>query len=177
MERIEAGASRAGLGARRSLKNVRFRTDSVTRLLAEEALGCDVASAAELAIALAAGFPPAEILLHVNAKSDEDIAAALEAGVGLIVRAGPLGRRPLDRHAYSVVTVKRGHVSHVVVDGRMGDDLEPMLYGQELARRSSTARASRSCATSSGTTARAATSSAGASSSPRLRSATCWSCP
>ena len=43
----------------------------VTRILAEEGLGCDVASAGELAIALAAGFDPAQhILLHGNAKSD-----------------------------------------------------------------------------------------------------------
>jgi diaminopimelate decarboxylase len=247
----------------------------VTRLLAEEGLGCDVASAGELAIALAAGFPPAEILLHGNAKSDEDITAALEAGVGVIVIDGPddvdrlerlaterqavlvrinpsvpgathaamdtgspeakfgvaidaapallerieavpqldprglhvhigsqlldldgfgraaeaiaaLGRFPvydlggglgiryrpeddapsiedyaeatvaaLHRHLdpeaelivepgrsvvgrsivtlYSVVTVKRGHVTHVAVNGGMGDNLEPMLYGQEFA--------------------------------------------
>jgi diaminopimelate decarboxylase len=247
----------------------------VTRLLAEEGLGCDVASAGELAIALAAGFPPAEILLHGNAKSDEDITAALDAGVGMIVidgaddvdrlerlaggrqavlvrinpsvpgvthaamdtgspeakfgvaidaapalferiravpqldlrglhvhigsqlleldgfgRAaeaiGALGRFPvydlggglgiryrpqdaapsiedyaeatvqaLHRHLdpeaelivepgrsvvgrsivtlYSVVTVKRGHVTHVAVNGGMGDNLEPMLYGQEFA--------------------------------------------
>jgi diaminopimelate decarboxylase len=247
----------------------------VTRILAEEGLGCDVASAGELAIALAAGFDPAEIVLHGNAKSDEDIAAALDAGVGLIVIDGyddidrlarlgaseqpvlvrinpsvhgrthaamdtgspeakfgvalddapavleriaavpglelrglhvhigsqlldldgfaraaeaiaPLGRFPVydlggglgiayrpqdsapsvDEYAeatvaaltqhldpdadlivepgrsivgrslvtlYSVVTVKRGHVTHVAVDGGMGDNLEPMLYGQQFA--------------------------------------------
>ena len=247
----------------------------VTRLLAEEGLGCDVASGGELAIALAAGFAPAEILLHGNAKSDEDIAAALAAGVGMIVIDGPddvdrierlasarqqvlvrinpsvpgqthaamdtgspeakfgvsldaapalleriaasgrldlrglhvhigsqlldldgfaraaeaiapLGRFPvydlggglgiayrpqddapsvedyaeatvaalrnhLDTDAqlivepgrsvvgrsivtlYSVVTVKRGHVTHVAVNGGMGDNLEPMLYGQQFA--------------------------------------------
>ena len=247
----------------------------VTRILAEEGLGCDVASAGELAIALAAGFDPAGVLLHGNAKSDEDIAAALDAGVGLIVIDGPddvdrlarlasspqrvlvrinpsvpgrthaamdtgspeskfgvalddapalleriaavrslelrglhvhigsqlldldgfaraaeaiaaLGRFPvydlggglgiayrpqdrapsvedyaeatvaaLARHLdataelivepgrsvvgrsvvtlYSVVTVKRGHRTHVAVDGGMGDNLEPMLYGQRFA--------------------------------------------
>jgi diaminopimelate decarboxylase len=57
----------------------------VTRILAEEGLGCDVASAGELAIALAAGFDPAHILLHGNAKSDRDIGDALAAGVGVIV--------------------------------------------------------------------------------------------
>jgi diaminopimelate decarboxylase len=57
----------------------------VLRVLAEEGLGCDVASAGELAIALAAGFDPAHVLLHGNAKSDRDIGDALAAGVGLIV--------------------------------------------------------------------------------------------
>jgi diaminopimelate decarboxylase len=61
----------------------------VTRILAEEGLGCDVASAGELAIALSAGFDPAHILLHGNAKSDEDIGDAIAAGVGMIVIDGP----------------------------------------------------------------------------------------
>jgi diaminopimelate decarboxylase len=61
----------------------------VTRILAEEGLGCDVASAGELAIALAAGFDPEHILLHGNAKSDRDIGDALAAGVGIVVIDGP----------------------------------------------------------------------------------------
>ena len=61
----------------------------VLRILAEEGLGCDVASAGELAIALSAGFDPANILLHGNAKSDEDLGDALTAGVGMIVIDGP----------------------------------------------------------------------------------------
>ena len=58
---------------------------AVTRILADEGLGCDVASAGELAIALAAGFDPEHVLLHGNAKSDRDIGDAVAAGVGLIV--------------------------------------------------------------------------------------------
>jgi diaminopimelate decarboxylase len=61
----------------------------LTRILAEEGLGCDVASAGELAIALVAGFDPAHILLHGNAKGDRDIGDALAAGVGTIVVDGP----------------------------------------------------------------------------------------
>jgi diaminopimelate decarboxylase len=61
----------------------------VMRILAEEGLGCDVASAGELAIALAAGFDPAHILLHGNAKSDRDIGDAVAAGVGVVVIDGP----------------------------------------------------------------------------------------
>jgi diaminopimelate decarboxylase len=60
----------------------------LTRILAEEGLGCDVASAGELAIALAAGFDPEHILLHGNAKSDRDIGDAVAAGVGTIVVDG-----------------------------------------------------------------------------------------
>jgi diaminopimelate decarboxylase len=61
----------------------------VLRALAEEGLGCDVASAGELAIALAAGFDPAHVLLHGNAKSDRDIGDAVAAGVGLVVIDNP----------------------------------------------------------------------------------------
>ena len=57
----------------------------VIRVFAEEGLGCDVASAGELAVALAGGIPAERILLHGNAKRDLDLAAALQAGVGLIV--------------------------------------------------------------------------------------------
>jgi diaminopimelate decarboxylase len=57
----------------------------VMRILAQEGLGCDVASAGELAIALAAGFDATRILLHGNAKTDRDLGDAVAAGVGLIV--------------------------------------------------------------------------------------------
>src|SRR4051794_24486251 len=73
----------------------------VTRILAEEGLGCDVASAGELAIALAAGFDPAHILLHGNAKSDRDIGDALAAGVGMIVIDGSDDVDRLERLATS----------------------------------------------------------------------------
>src|SRR4051794_13844425 len=61
----------------------------VTRILAEEGLGCDVASAGELAIALAAGFYSQHILLDRHAKSDPDIRDGLAAGGG-----GPVIDRP-----------------------------------------------------------------------------------
>jgi diaminopimelate decarboxylase len=62
-----------------------FSCSGVIRVFAEEGLGCDVASAGELAVALAGGMPAERILLHGNAKRDVDLAAALKAGVGLIV--------------------------------------------------------------------------------------------
>ncbi len=49
-------------------------------------LGCgaDVVSAGELAAALAAGIPPRRIVLNGNAKTDEEIAQALQVGVRVI---------------------------------------------------------------------------------------------
>ncbi|MGH2842770.1 MAG: diaminopimelate decarboxylase family protein, partial [Solirubrobacteraceae bacterium] len=57
----------------------------VISVFADCGLGCDVASAGELAVALAGGMAPERILLHGNAKRDADLQAALDAGVGLIV--------------------------------------------------------------------------------------------
>jgi diaminopimelate decarboxylase len=55
------------------------------RVVQEEGLACDVASGGELALALAAGFDPARIYLHGNAKSDHEIRFALQSGVGHLV--------------------------------------------------------------------------------------------
>ena len=80
----------AAFGGRHGDTDVHFASKAlpcapVLRILAEEGVGCDVASAGELAIALAAGFDPEHVLLHGNAKSDQDIGDALAAGVGMIV--------------------------------------------------------------------------------------------
>src|SRR5271165_1553391 len=59
-----------------------FPCTAVYRVLAEEGLACDVASGGELALALRAGFGPARIYLHGNAKTREEIREAMLAGVG-----------------------------------------------------------------------------------------------
>ncbi|HEX9033060.1 MAG TPA: diaminopimelate decarboxylase [Streptosporangiaceae bacterium] len=61
---------------------------SMIRVLASEGLGCDVVGGGELALALAAGADPATIVMHGNAKSDADIKAAVDAGIGYIVVDG-----------------------------------------------------------------------------------------
>jgi diaminopimelate decarboxylase len=66
-----------------------FPCSPVLRVIGEMGLGCDVAGRGELEIALAAGFAPELIVLHGNAKTDEELQAALEAGVGLVVIDGP----------------------------------------------------------------------------------------
>jgi diaminopimelate decarboxylase len=66
-----------------------FPSPSVIRVLVQEGLGCDVVGAGELRMALAAGADPAAIVMHGNAKSDQDISAALAARIGLIAVDGP----------------------------------------------------------------------------------------
>jgi diaminopimelate decarboxylase len=58
---------------------------SVFRVIGEEGLGVDIAGGGELVMALAAGVKPSKILMHGNAKTDDEIEMAVEAGVGTIV--------------------------------------------------------------------------------------------
>ncbi len=62
-----------------------FPCTAVLRVFCEEGLGCDVASAGELELALRAGFPGDRIHLHGNAKTLDELAAARAAGVRHIV--------------------------------------------------------------------------------------------
>jgi diaminopimelate decarboxylase len=65
-----------------------FPSVSMIRVLVSEGLGCDVVGAGELKLALVAGADPASIVMHGNAKTDADIQAALDAGIGYIVVDG-----------------------------------------------------------------------------------------
>ena len=62
-----------------------FLCTAVARWVVDEGLGVDVCTGGELAVVLRAGVPPARIAFHGNNKSQEEIAAALEAGVGHVV--------------------------------------------------------------------------------------------
>jgi diaminopimelate decarboxylase len=62
-----------------------FPCTAIYRVLAEEGIGVDVASGGELASALRAGFDPARIVVHGNAKSAAELREALAAGAGTIV--------------------------------------------------------------------------------------------
>ena len=62
-----------------------FPCTAVQRAMLEEGLGLDVAGGGEIVSALAAGADPALLVLHGNAKSDEEIAMACEHGIGLVV--------------------------------------------------------------------------------------------
>lgn len=62
-----------------------FPCTAVNRLLAEEGLGIDVAGGGELALALASGADPAGLVVHGNAKTEEELRLAVDAGAGTIV--------------------------------------------------------------------------------------------
>ncbi|MFD7985619.1 diaminopimelate decarboxylase [Kitasatospora indigofera] len=62
-----------------------FPCTAVYRLLAEEGLGFDVAGGGELTLALAAGADPEGLVVHGNAKTEEELRLAVEARAGLIV--------------------------------------------------------------------------------------------
>jgi diaminopimelate decarboxylase len=57
----------------------------VARRVQEDGLGLDVCSSGEIAVAAAAGFPAARMVLHGNAKTPQDLHAALDYHVGRIV--------------------------------------------------------------------------------------------
>jgi diaminopimelate decarboxylase len=83
-----------------------FLCKAMAALAHEEGMCIDVATGGELHVALAAGVPPARLVLHGSNKSDSELTDALKAGVGRIVvdsfneldrldRLGPsLGVRP-----------------------------------------------------------------------------------
>jgi diaminopimelate decarboxylase len=77
------GAAAPGAGVLYSVKA--FQNVSVLRLFAGEGLGADVSTLGELTFALRAGVPADSITVHGNNKSDEELRAAAEAGVGLVV--------------------------------------------------------------------------------------------
>ena len=62
-----------------------FPCTAVQRVMVEEGLGLDVAGGGEIVTALKAGVDPALLVLHGNAKGDDEIAMVAEHGIGLVV--------------------------------------------------------------------------------------------
>ena len=62
-----------------------FLCAAMARLVVEEGLHLDCATGGELHVAVSAGVPGARIVLHGNNKSEAELTAALDAGVGRIV--------------------------------------------------------------------------------------------
>src|SRR5215210_5712626 len=104
-----------------------FPATAVLRVFAEEGLGCDVASGGELHLALRAGFDPERLYLHGNAKSDDELAMALGAGVGTVVVDHPAEAERLEA---LVGDGRRQRVLLRVTPGVDADTHEAILTGQ-----------------------------------------------
>jgi diaminopimelate decarboxylase len=62
-----------------------FANVAIMRLLAAEGIGADVSTLGELQLALRAGVPGDQLVVHGNNKSDEELEAASRAGAAFVV--------------------------------------------------------------------------------------------
>ncbi|GAA3688094.1 diaminopimelate decarboxylase [Gordonia hankookensis] len=92
-----------------------FLSSEIARWVDQEGLSLDVCSGGELTVALRAGFPPERIALHGNNKSVDELAMALDAGVGHIVLDSMVEIERLDQLAGA-----RGLVADVLVRVTVG---------------------------------------------------------
>ncbi len=72
-------------GRRATYATKAFLCVAMARLAHEEGMSLDVATGGEMHVALRAGVPAADLVLHGNNKSVEELRLAIEAGVGRIV--------------------------------------------------------------------------------------------
>jgi diaminopimelate decarboxylase len=108
---------------------------AMDRIMLEEGLSIDVASGGELHTALAAGFPGERIHMHGNNKTSEELAYAIESGVGHIVLDnfdeitrldGLLGRpqRVLIRLTPGIKPSTHSYIQTGQIDSKFGFGLE-----------------------------------------------------
>jgi diaminopimelate decarboxylase len=62
-----------------------FPCTAVQRVMVEEGLHLDIAGGGEILTAIKAGADPARLVLHGNAKTDEELELAVKHGLGLVV--------------------------------------------------------------------------------------------
>jgi diaminopimelate decarboxylase len=147
--RDHALAARAAFDARRPGTAVLYATKAyyapfLARLFAECGLGVDVTSAAEILLARRAGVPPPLICLHGNNKTEEEIRAALDAGVGRIVvdyldEIGPLDAAACDARLKPGVLFRLApgidpHTHRFLTTGTAGSKFGMPVHDGTLAR-------------------------------------------
>lgn len=76
-----------------------FLNKEMARIAHDEGMHLDVSGGGELAIALAAGFPAQNVVVHGNNKTEAELREAIEAGVGVIVLDSRLELYRIDRIA------------------------------------------------------------------------------
>lgn len=107
---FDAAAARHGTAARVYYAGKAFLSTEVVRWVTGEGLAVDVATAGELAVALAAGADPARIGLHGNNKSAAELTQAVEIGIGSVVLDSAI---EIERLA--TIAAERGVVQPVLV--------------------------------------------------------------
>ena len=121
-----------------------FLTRTMARIVEDEGLGLDVVSLGELHTALSARFPAPRIEMHGSAKSEAELNAALDAGVGRIVVDGLMELEVLadlaahkGRRAEILLRVTPGVVPHThayIATGHEGSKFGLPLDGDLLSR-------------------------------------------
>jgi diaminopimelate decarboxylase len=94
-------------GARISYASKACEVDAVLRVFCELGTGLDCVSLGELRAGLRAGFSPNRIHLHGNAKSDEELEAAVRAGLHAVVIDNFVELKRLSAVAHRLGTVVR----------------------------------------------------------------------
>jgi diaminopimelate decarboxylase len=115
-------------GSRVVFASKAFPCTAVQRVMVEEGLGLDVAGGGEILTALKAGVDPKLVVLHGNAKSDEEIAMAVEHGVGLVAVDNS---DDVDRLEATVPEGRRQGVLVRVIPGVTADTHAHVLTGHE----------------------------------------------
>lgn len=105
-----------------------FPSTAVQRVMVEEGLGLDVAGGGELLAAVRAGAEPATLILHGNAKLDDEIALAVEHGIGLVVVDGP---DDVDRLEATIPGGGGVDVLVRIIPGVLADTHESVLTGHD----------------------------------------------
>ncbi|MDP9404974.1 MAG: diaminopimelate decarboxylase [Actinomycetota bacterium] len=112
-----------------------FLCRAMAALVAEEGMCIDVSTAGELHVALAAGVPPVRLVLHGNNKSEEELARALEVGVGRIVVDSfdeiALLHKLTGGHGQTSTSARRPQVLVRVTPGVEAHTHEYVMTGQE----------------------------------------------
>jgi diaminopimelate decarboxylase len=105
-----------------------FPCTAVQRVMVSEGLGLDVAGGGEIITALKAGIDPSLVVLHGNAKSDEEIRLAVEHGLGLVVIDNS---DDVDRLEATVPDGRQQDVLVRVIPGITADTHASVLTGHE----------------------------------------------
>ncbi len=75
-----------------------FPCTAVQRVMVEEGLHLDVAGGGEILTAIKAGADPDRLVMHGNAKTDEELELAVKHGLGLVVDRQLRRHRPAGTH-------------------------------------------------------------------------------